>query len=913
MKPLNLVMNAFGPYAGRVEIPLNSLGESGLYLITGDTGAGKTTIFDAISFALFGEASGEYRKDRAALRSDFADKKNKTYVSLEFLCRGEIYKIIRSPKTLDHNSSVELVFPDGRVFSKEREVLDEIEKLIGLNKKQFSQIVMIAQGEFQKLLNSKTEDRGEIFRNIFSTHNLQIFQFKLSEKYAAANVEFLKLKDRLVQYCEEISYVDNAILQDEVKKILDFKNVYNLENLLEELKKQIKTDETNKKSLDKNKKTLKKDLEKLNQDYGLAEKIKNDTAEILKLETEIIPSLEVDLKIVQEKYENFVKQKPEQEKIITQISKLEQDLPQYEKLREYSENLEKYSEKNNLCADKIKTLEETISNDTNSIKEIKDNLETLKDCEVNLEKEENLHQKISEKIQHLEDLQKMCTSINSKKDNLLVLQGEIVKLETAWEEKEQEHNQIYKLFIGQQAGILAKDLPDGVPCPVCGSKNHPQLASLTDENISQDSVQKSQKAAELAKKNLTSETEKVVKIQSEIASEEKILEKNVSKFIENFSPEDVEKLLTDTHLELTEQLKTIDENIVILRKNSLDKKENETKLKQYEKNIFDNEKELKLLEKDKANLEKSVTENKAKIETISAKLEYKDAQKAQEILTEKRLIRSNYEKEFKDAETLKSKINNDLVASKSNLQTLKKQIKSAPKLDFETIKNKINELHKQELELQTSIDDINNRFSRNSEIKTKITNTEKDIFEADKNLKTLKLLSDTANGRLTGSLKITFEQYIQTAYFDMIINEANKRFMKMTNYQYRLERKEEKNKNAKVGLDLNVFDYHTGKYRSVSTLSGGESFKASLALALGLSDVVQNYSGGIKIDAMFIDEGFGSLDEESLEQAMNTLYALTDGNRIVGIISHVSELRNRIDKKIIITKTQKGSSAQIQQ
>ena len=167
MKPLNLVMNAFGPYAGRVEIPLNSLGESGLYLITGDTGAGKTTIFDAISFALFGEASGEYRKDRAALRSDFADKKNKTYVSLEFLCRGEIYKIIRSPKTLDHNSSVELVFPDGRVFSKEREVLDEIEKLIGLNKKQFSQIVMIAQGEFQKLLNSKTEDRGEIFRNIF--------------------------------------------------------------------------------------------------------------------------------------------------------------------------------------------------------------------------------------------------------------------------------------------------------------------------------------------------------------------------------------------------------------------------------------------------------------------------------------------------------------------------------------------------------------------------------------------------------------------------------------------------------------------------------------------------------------------------------------------------------------------------
>ena len=160
---------------------------------------------------------------------------------------------------------------------------------------------------------------------------------------------------------------------------------------------------------------------------------------------------------------------------------------------------------------------------------------------------------------------------------------------------------------------------------------------------------------------------------------------------------------------------------------------------------------------------------------------------------------------------------------------------------------------------------------------------------------------------------MTFEQYIQAAYFDMIISEANKRFTHMTNFQYRLERKEEKKGNAKVGLDLNVFDYHTGKFRSVSTLSGGESFKAALSLALGLSDVVQNHSGGIKIDAMFVDEGFGSLDEDSLEQALNTLYGLTEGNRIVGIISHVGELRNRIDKKIIIKRGLKGSSADIQQ
>ena len=175
MKPLNIIMNAFGPYAGKIEIPFETLGDNGLYLITGDTGAGKTTIFDAITFALYGEASGEYRKSKT-LRSDFADKKNKTYVTLTFLCKGEIYKIKRIPGCDDHNAEVELTFPNGKTFSKEKEVKEEIENLIGLNKKQFSQIVMIAQGEFQRLLNAKTDDRVEIFRNIFSTKHLQIFQ-----------------------------------------------------------------------------------------------------------------------------------------------------------------------------------------------------------------------------------------------------------------------------------------------------------------------------------------------------------------------------------------------------------------------------------------------------------------------------------------------------------------------------------------------------------------------------------------------------------------------------------------------------------------------------------------------------------------------------------------------------------------
>ena len=279
MKPLNLIMNAFGPYAQKVEVPLDSLGENGLYLITGDTGAGKTTIFDAITFALYGEASGEYRKEKAALRSDFADKKDKTYVILKFLCRGEIYTIRRSPKTLDHGAEVELMYPVGRTFSKEKEVAEEIEQLTGLNKKQFSQIVMIAQGEFQKLLNAKTEDRGEIFRNIFSTQNLQIFQAKLHDNFAVVNVEFQKLKDRLIQYIEQVVVEDNGALLAEINVLVNSKNVYNLGAFRFELDEQMKKDEKTKNELEQQKKILKDKLDKFNQELGSAEnieKVKNE-------------------------------------------------------------------------------------------------------------------------------------------------------------------------------------------------------------------------------------------------------------------------------------------------------------------------------------------------------------------------------------------------------------------------------------------------------------------------------------------------------------------------------------------------------------------------------------------------------------------------------------------------------------
>lgn len=913
MRPLNLIINAFGPYASKVEIPFSDLGENGIYLITGDTGAGKTTIFDAISFALYGEASGEYRKDKAALRSDFADKNNKTYVILEFMCHGEIYKIKRSPKTNDHNSEVELTLPNGKVYTKEKEANIEIENLIGLNKKQFSQIVMIAQGEFQKLLNAKTEDRGEIFRNIFSTQNLQIFQSKLYDNFIKRKELFEDLKNSLIQYSEQILSADNEKLATEISNLKNSKNIYNTEELLEELKNQIKKDETDKKTLDKEKKSIKKELEKLNQTFGNAQNIENTRNDIQKLETEIIPQLELDYKIINDKFVQYENKKAQNEKLAIEVAKLEKDLSKYETLQKLSQELDNTVKENDINNQNIEKLNNDLTKSKIIQEKLKKLLQDFKTVETDFEKEQNSKQKNIEKIEKLSEINKQNNELISENQNLKLLQNNLKQLSKDWQEKNQKYSQIYTQFIEEQAGILAKDLIPNKPCPVCGSTAHPNPAKLINETITKDYLEQLQKISDSAQNNLNQEANKITKLQGEISTLEKTFESNFTKLFNQKFSTDISKIINE-ELEKTQKIQNeIEDRIKNLSKKINEKNNSEKELEKVEKSILQQEKDLKSFDEIKNKFSQIIGEKSATLKTIQKELEYTDSTKAIQIFNEKKLQYESFEKEFKQIQTEKEKANADLISKKETLKTLQNQIKNAPKFCIEELKEQIKALKENENNIQEQTDILNSRFSTNNNLKSRITTTIEDIQKTEKELQIFKQLSDTANGKLNGTIKMTFEQYIQSAYFDMIIDEANKRFLKMTNYQYRLERKEEKKGNAKVGLDLNVFDYHTGKFRSVSTLSGGESFKAALSLALGLSDVVQNYSGGIKIEAMFVDEGFGSLDEESLEQAMNTLYDLTEGNRIVGIISHVAELRNRIDKKILIKRSLNGSSIEIKQ
>ncbi len=912
MKPLNITMNAFGPYAGKIEIPFETLGDNGLYLITGDTGAGKTTIFDAITFALYGEASGEYRKSKS-LRSDFAEKKNKTYVIFTFLCKGEIYTIKRIPGCDDHNADVELTFPNGKTFSKEKEVKEEIEKLIGLNKKQFSQIVMIAQGEFQKLLNAKTDDRVEIFRNIFSTKHLQIFQTKIYEKFMSINSQFTKLKDSLKQYIGEIEYSNNDSLQNEIGKFNNNSNIYDIKSLTDELKNQIKEDEKSRKNLDKEKSKVKKHLDKLNKESGIAEGIEKTKAEIINLEANIIPQLQLEVKISEEHLEKYQKQKPQQDKLSLEISKLEEDLPKYlelENLTKDFSHIQTTKTENDL---NLKNIADKLSQNKSDLLKIKTHLEQLKNIEVELEKEQNYNKQIQDRIEKINNISEVLDKKNQNEKEQKNLKSITNQIKNNWEGKNNEYTRTYKLFIEEQAGIIAhNDLQTGKPCPVCGSTEHPHPAKLKDESITREYITAVQKEEQTLKQQLESKLTEIAKLQSKIELQENLLKENITKIFSEYDAENINEFIENNKQLEISKLEISMKKLAELEKENNTKKSEEKELKILEKDIDKNETKQKNLQQDNLKLEKEITESKTKIELIISKLQYKEAQTAKNILKEKRLLKKSFEDEFEKIQKTQVENTNKLNTAIGNLAAFKKQAENSPELDIEEIKADIEKTQLEEIELQNKIDEILERLSQNTRVNNNILSAIDKLNDTEQELTTLKLLSDTANGKLNGQLKITFEQYIQTAYFDLIIHEANKRFVPMTNSQYRLERKETKNGNAKVGLDLNVFDYHTGKHRSVSTLSGGESFKASLALALGLSDVVQNYSGGVKIEAMFIDEGFGSLDDNSLDQAMNTLYGLTQGNRIVGIISHVNELRNRIDKKIVITKGKNGSTAEIQ-
>lgn len=856
MRLKKLIMQAFGPFKDKVVIDFEKDKiDKGLLLITGDTGAGKTTIFDAICYALYGNTSGDTREANS-LRSDWASNDTDTYVDLEFYYKNKLYEIKRSPeytrKKKNGIGETKQVATseaniNGKIITKLTDVNKEIESLIGLDYKQFRQVAMLSQGEFSKFLLAPSLEKTTIFRKIFNTEFYDLLQNKLKSNMLSKKDEIEKIKDKI---------------ETERKNLESIINIYGLSNdeTINILTKEIqnKSDEVI---------LAKKERDKVNDEKT---KLSTEISNINKMNKNILIYKDVNHKL---------------DELIKNNSDINKEKEKYN----YNVNIATYITN---ILDKL-----TSSNKLSSDKKEKynQNKKDLESKQKEYNEKENYFQKIENYVEHAD---KLNTEINylinknkdydnyiSKVSELELVKKEYKSLVNEYQKQESLYENMRMKYYLNISVEIAETLKDGEECPVCGSKEHPRLATEVECNYTKEDIEeceKNLKKIDNSRKLKEASIEQINKIIKEFNFKENINiveEKNKNNELLNQKKKEKEKLdiefreISSIKQKLSSMIKSLESSI----------------------NIFKDDIE---------SLEKDIKEYNVKLDNLYSdnNTNYEDYQ--------------NNKLDKYELNSLKSKIDNYDSCKKeyeSTIKLLEPEVSGKKVIDVKEKENQLNEL----IELYSKNDNLytslNATLEKLKSSASNIKNYLKDNKQVQDEYNVIKLLSDTANGTLTGKQRITFENYVQSYFMQSVLVEANKRLIKMTDSRYELKRKETETKlNVKTGLDFSIFDSYTGKERDVASLSGGEKFKASLALALGLSDTISNTHGGIRIDSLFIDEGFGSLDTESLNQALNILTDLSSNDKLIGVISHVTELISRIDNKIIVNKTSTGSKLSIE-
>ncbi len=918
MKPTYLIISAFGPYGNRVELDLSRLGQRGIYLITGDTGAGKTTLFDAITFALYGEASGEYRQ-ASMLRSKYAAPETSTFVELTFLYGGEEYRIRRNPEYLrpskrgdslvKERAEGELHLPDGRVISGFRAATEAVEQLMGLSKEQFCQIAMIAQGDFLKLLFAHTKERTQIFRDIFHTRPYVQFQDKLKEKTSAARQEYDDLQKSSRQYISGIRCGEESPLQGELEDLKANGEMYSSEEAEALVQRVIAEDQALKERWEEEQMRMMQEQERVNQLLGKARE-RQGAKEQKSVQERTLAELMEELPILQQAYHREEEKAPARERLAREVYGEEQKIDSYDVLEEL---LKEEIQADGRCAalQAEANRQEAAQREAEScLSHLTEEKKNLADAEAALQQAMQARQKQQERKERLARLADSVECWREEENRLRRLSEEYIETEANYRREKIHFDSMERDYYDQQAGVLAQTLRVGEPCPVCGSCQHPAPALRTLEAVGKEELERQKKLTEELQKQtaqlsgLTGQKEGSVQtLKQQISTEGAAL------FGFGETAEEIAEALAGEMAASLREEEELQARVELQEGRCRRKSDVETQLEHQRQLRREAAEASATAQRELAVKEAEAKALKAQIAAERAKLTYGDKEQALAHLQELKREKKRMEDALEQARETLAEHNRRLESCRESIRLLTQQLAQGEELEIESLAEENRQLSEQIRQISEKNTAVTGRLSENRRTLAELGRQGKRMKQAEEAYGLWKGLSDTAGGTVYGKEKIMLETYVQMAFFDRILQRANRRFLIMSSGQYELvRRKESENRQSQSGLELEVIDHYNGSRRSVQTLSGGESFEASLALALGLSDEVQSAAGGIRLESMFVDEGFGSLDEESLNQAVKALSDLAEGDRLVGIISHVAALSQRIEKQIVVTKERSGES-----
>lgn len=856
MQLKKLTLQAFGPFKDKIVVDFEKDKiDKGLLLITGDTGAGKTTLFDAICYALYGETSGTVRTANS-LRSDWASLDVETYVELEFYYKNKLYEVKRSPEYIRRSkrgdgetkqpASAEFNI-NGRIITKVNDVTKEIEELIGLDYKQFRQVAMLSQGEFTKFLLASSDEKTTIFRKIFNTYFYDNLQNKLKSSRLFKEDELRKVKDKI------------DVERKNLEPIIDIYGL-NDDETIEVLTKAIE--------------------EKQSTVLTTKEARDKKNSEQTKVKTELTTLSDLNKKITE--YEDS---KNKLDNLFLSNINIKEEQKQYEYniniARTITEKLKELEKENKSLEEKKEKLSIATKDFELKNKEYQEKQETFKQ----LDNYSKTVEKLSNELNEISNKTKDYKNYTIKQKELLEQEDEYKRITGIYDKQNELYENIRRGYFLNVSVELADTLKDGEACPVCGSTHHPKKANDIGKEYSKEDLEKAEnnlKTANDLRKISEAKIEQLRTTLKEFNIPDNInIEEEKQKLEELYFEKREEKDLKEKEFnQLTKERDLLNSSLTSLTE----------MIKLYEGQI------------------KGHTESIKEIDSLLNNI-YTENNTTYEEYLEKKL--ENFE--LKELGDKIDSYNKTKIELESKIKTLEPEVKDKKIVDVSEKEEQFKAIFEEYQTLDKQLLELTGILTKLTDSTTNIIKFMDEYKDSQKEYTIIKVLSDTANGSLQGKQKITFENYVQAYFMSSVLTEANKRLSKMTDSRYELKKKETESKlNAKTGLDFSIFDSYTGKERDVASLSGGEKFKASLALALGLSDTISNNRGGIKIDSLFIDEGFGSLDSESLNQALNILSDLSGNDKLVGVISHVSELMSRIDNKIYVHKTNTGSNISIE-